>query len=130
MFEFLVLVLIYWTVLIACGLVYLTLSSSSNWKNERTSFYTSNYLTIPWALSLVFVLSAPFIKNNTITPAIPWFVVPIVGCSIIVIGTLYWIYWFHIWPLFGYSVEHNVIVLPDGSERVEYVVCIRPLRHE
>ncbi len=109
-------------VLIALGLIHLTLSPSSTWKTERTTCHTSNYLTVPWALSLLFVLSAPFIKNNTITPTVPWFVVPTVGCSIIVIGTIYWVYWFKIWPLFGYNIEHHVEVLPDGSERVRYVV--------
>ncbi|KAK3318146.1 amino acid permease-domain-containing protein [Apodospora peruviana] len=106
--------------LIACGLICLTLSPSSDWKNERTSFHTSNYLTIPWALSLLFVLSAPFIRNNTITSTIPWYVVPTVGCSILVIGSAYWVYWLKIWPLFGYSVKHEREVLPDGSERIKY----------
>ncbi|KAK4208435.1 amino acid permease-domain-containing protein [Rhypophila decipiens] len=107
--------------LIALGLLYLTLSPTSTWKAERTSFHTSNFLTVTWALSLLFVLSAPFIKNNTITPTVPWFVVPTVGCSVVVIGTIYWAYWFKIWPLFGYNIEHHVEVLPDGSERVRYV---------
>ncbi|KAK0710634.1 amino acid/polyamine transporter I [Lasiosphaeris hirsuta] len=107
--------------MIACGLVYLTLSTERQWRRERTSFHTSNYLTIPWAVCLLYVLFAPFMQNSIITPTIPWYVVPTVGCSIFVLGTIYWVYWFRIWPLFGYSVAHEREVLPDGSERIKYV---------
>lgn len=108
--------------MIACGLVYLTQSSKREWKSERTSFHTSNYLTVPWAICLLYLLFAPFMRNNIVTPTIPWYVVPAVGCSIFALGTLYWVYWFRIWPLFGYSVVHEREVLPDGSERIKYVV--------
>ncbi|KAK4444386.1 amino acid permease-domain-containing protein [Podospora aff. communis PSN243] len=107
--------------MIACGLVYMTLSKNRGWKQERTSFHTSNYLTIPWALCLLYVLFAPFMENSILTPTIPWYVVPTVGCSIFPLGILYWVYWFRIWPLFGYSVVHEREILPDGSERIRYV---------
>ncbi|KAK4221728.1 amino acid permease-domain-containing protein [Podospora fimiseda] len=108
--------------LIACGLVYLNFSTKRGWARERTSFHTSNCLTVPWALCLLYVLFAPFMKNSIVTPTIPWYVVPTVGCSILVLGPVYWVYWFRIWPLFGYSVVHEREILPDGSERIKYVV--------
>ncbi|KAK4161326.1 amino acid transporter [Cladorrhinum sp. PSN259] len=108
--------------LIACGLVYLNLSEKRGWARERTTFHTSNCLTVSWALCLLYVLFAPFMKNSIVTPTIPWYVVPTVGCSILVLGPAYWVYWFKIWPLFGYSVVHEREILPDGSERIRYVV--------
>lgn len=109
-------------VMIACGLVYLTLSKTRDWKRERTSFHTSNHLTIPWAVCLLYALFAPFMKNSIVTPTIPWYVVPTVGSSILALGTIYWVYWFKVWPLFGFSVVHEREVLPDDSERIRYVV--------
>jgi hypothetical protein len=103
-------------------LIYLNLSDKRGWARERTSFRTSNCLTVPWALCLLYVLFAPFMKNSIVTPTIPWYVVPTVGCSILVLGPVYWVYWFRIWPLFGYSVVHEREILSDGSERIKYVV--------
>jgi hypothetical protein len=79
-------------------------------------------MTIAWVCSLLFVLIAPFLPNDRVTPTVPWFVVPTVGMSVIVIGTIYWVYWFKLWPLFGWAVEAEIETLPDGSERVKYSV--------
>lgn len=117
------------TALIGSGLVYLALSPRSGWKTERTSFHTSPLLTILWVFSLLFVLIAPFVPNNRVTPTIPWFVVPTVGCSVVAIGTLYWFYWFKLWPMLGWAVETDKEVLPDGSERVKYSVGLSRLPH-
>lgn len=108
--------------LIGSGLVYLVLSPSSNWVAQRTSFHTSPIATIAWAISLLFLLIAPFIPNQRVTPTIPWYVVPTVGISVIALATVYWFYWFKLWPMFGWSVETRIETLPDGSERVRYEV--------
>ncbi|KAI0171910.1 amino acid transporter [Hypoxylon sp. FL1284] len=108
--------------LIGVGLVYLVLSPGSSWKAQRTSFRTSPVLTIGWVCSLLFVLIAPFLPNNRVTPTIPWYVVPTVGMSVIAIGTVYWFCWFRLWPMLGWAIEAEVRTLPDGSERVRYSV--------
>ncbi|KAI3322954.1 amino acid transporter [Xylariaceae sp. AK1471] len=107
-------------ILIGVGLVYLVLSPSSNWVAQRTSLHTSPIATIAWVLSLLFILIAPFIPNDRVTPTIPWYVFPTVGISVIALATAYWFYWFKLWPLFGWAVETKIEPLPDGSERVKY----------
>jgi hypothetical protein len=110
-------------VLVGVGLLYLTLGSRSDWKNERTSLHAWPPTTIFWVISLVFVLFAPFIKNTTLTPTIPWYVIPTIGCSMLVAGTIYWLMWGKVIPaLLGYKIEPVKQVLADGSEVIKYIV--------
>lgn len=46
------------------------------------------------------------------------------------IGTVYWLVWAKLLPLLGFHIQHEVIQLPDGSERVRYVVSSRRLAPE
>ncbi|KAH7066104.1 amino acid permease-domain-containing protein [Paraphoma chrysanthemicola] len=108
--------------LVGVGLMYRTMSSTSDWKHERTSFHAWPPTTIFWVCSLLFVLFAPFIKNTTLTPTIPWYVVPTVGCCMFVVGALYWLMWAKVLPaLLGYKDEPQKEVLADGSEVIKYV---------
>ncbi|KAF2746086.1 amino acid transporter [Sporormia fimetaria CBS 119925] len=108
--------------LVGIGLLYLTFGSSSDWKAERTSLHAWPPTTVFWIISLLFVLLAPFMKNTTLTPTIPWYVVPTVGCCMLVAGTLYWVMWAKVLPaLMGYRIEPHKQVLADGSEVIKYV---------
>ncbi len=109
-------------VLIGAGLLYLTFSKTENWRSERTKLHAWPLTTIFWLCSLAFVIIAPFFRNTTVTPQIPWYIVPTIGTSILVIGPFYWFLWARVWPRFGYAIEHEVKELPDGSEVVKYVV--------
>ena len=109
-------------VFIGCGLLYLTFSQTQNWAAERRGFRAWPPLVAFWVASLLFVNITPFFQNTTVTPAIPWYVLPTVGSSILVLGPLYWFGWARVWPLFGYAIEHQVEQLPDGSEVVRYMV--------
>lgn len=104
---------------LACGLIYLNFTPSERWAEQRTTFRSSPLLTIFWILSLLFVLGAPFIPNN-LNASIPHYVVPALGTSMLGIGTVYWVIWAKLLPLMGFHIQHEIVQMPDGSERVKY----------
>jgi hypothetical protein len=108
-------------VFLACGLLYLNFTPSERWAEQRTTFHSTPLLTIFWILSLLFVLGAPFTPNNLI-PAIPFYVVPALGTSMLGIGTVYWLIWAKLLPAMGFDIQHEIVQMPDGSERVKYKV--------
>ena len=55
---------------------------------------------------------------------IPWYTVPVLGTGMLGVGTIYWCVWAKLLPAMGYRILHEVEVLPDGSERVRYVVSM------
>jgi phosphatidylinositol 4-kinase len=109
------------TVFLACGLIYLNFTPSERWAEQRTTFRSSPVLTIFWILSLLFVLGAPFMPNSP-SAAIPYYVVPALGTSMLGIGTVYWVIWAKLLPLMGFHIQHEIVQMPDGSERVKYKV--------
>ncbi|KAK5663901.1 hypothetical protein OQA88_112 [Cercophora sp. LCS_1] len=106
-------------VFLAIGLLYLNFTPSERWAEQRTTFHSSPILTIFWILSLLFTLGASFIPNKSI-PAIPYFVVPALGTSMLGIGTVYWLIWAKLLPMMGFHIQHEIVQMPDGSERVKY----------
>ncbi|KAK4135481.1 amino acid transporter [Trichocladium antarcticum] len=106
-------------VFLAVGLVYLNFAPSERWAEQRTTFRSSPLLTIFWIISLLFVQAAPFIPN-TFLRNIPFYVVPTFGTSLLAIGTAYWLVWAKLLPAFGYHIQHEIVQMPDGSERVKY----------
>ena len=110
-------------VFLGVGLLYLTFTPSERWAEQRTSFRNIPILTVFWLLSLVFTLAAPFIPNTSFLTSIPFYVVPVLGTSLLAIGLAYWFLWAKILPLMGFHILHEVVQLPDGSERVKYTVC-------
>ena len=108
------------------GLLYLTFTPSERWAEQRTSFRNIPILTVFWLLSLLFTLAAPFIPNTSFLTSIPFYVVPVLGTSLLGIGLAYWFLWAKILPLMGFHILHEVVQLPDGSERVKYTVRLPP----
>jgi amino acid transporter len=106
---------------LAVGLVYLNFAPSERWAEQRTTFRSSPLLTIFWIVSLLFVQVAPFIENDFLK-YVPYFVFPTLGTSLLVIGTGYWFVWAKVLPAFGYHIQHEIVQMPDGSERVKYKV--------
>ncbi|KAK1756237.1 phosphatidylinositol 4-kinase-like protein [Echria macrotheca] len=106
-------------IFLALGLLYLNFTPSENWAAQRTTFRSSPILTIFWILSLLFVVAAPFIPNNLIS-AIPYYVVPVLGTGMLGIGVIYWLVWAKLLPLMGFDIQHEIVQMPDGSERVKY----------
>ncbi|TLD33655.1 hypothetical protein PspLS_00386 [Pyricularia sp. CBS 133598] len=106
--------------LIGVGLLYLTFKVSEGWREQRTTFRSYPLLTIFWIISLLYSVGAPFAPNRMIN-AVPFWVVPTLGTSMLAIGVAYWMVWANLMPLIGFQIQHEVIQLPDGSERVKYV---------
>jgi phosphatidylinositol 4-kinase len=111
-------------VFLGIGLLYLTWTPSERWKEQRTTFKSFPILTIFWIMSLLYVIAAPFIPN-TLPPAVPFYVVPTLGTSLLAIGTAYWVFWAKMLPMFGFHIQHEIEQLPDGSERVRYIVSLK-----
>lgn len=110
-------------VFLAIGLVYLNFAPSERWAEQRTTFRSSPLLTIFWIVSLLFVQVAPFIENNFLK-RVPYYVFPTLGTSLLGIGTGYWLVWAKLLPAFGYHIQHEIVQMPDGSERVKYKVSL------
>lgn len=108
-------------VLLAAGLVYLNFAPSERWAEQRTTFRSSPLLTIFWLVSLLFVQATLFIRNDFLG-SVPYYVVPTLGTSLLAIGTAYWVVWAKVLPAMGYSIQHEIVQMPDGSERVKYKV--------
>jgi len=106
---------------LAIGLLYLNFASSERWAEQRTTFRSSPLLTLFWILGLLFSLSAPFVPN-TLGGNVPFFVVPTLGTSMLAIGAAYWLIWAKVLPAFGFQIQHEIVQMPDGSERVKYKV--------
>ncbi|KAL2168826.1 hypothetical protein VTG60DRAFT_6796 [Thermothelomyces hinnuleus] len=104
---------------LALGLVYLSFAPSERWAEQRTNFRSSPLLTIFWIVALLFVQAAPFIENDFLQN-VPYYVFPMLGTSLLVIGTGYWLVWAKVLPAFGYQIQHEIVQMPDGSERVKY----------
>jgi hypothetical protein len=64
---------------------------------------------------------APFIENEFLQ-GVQYYVFPTLGTSLLVIGTAYWLVWAKLLPAFGYHIQHEIVQMPDGSERVKYKV--------
>lgn len=86
-------------------------------------------MTIFWTVSLLFVQASPFIPNRFLD-TVPFYVVPTLGTSLLALGTLYWLVWAKVLPAFGYDIQHEIVQMPDGSERVKYKVGFQKLSLE
>lgn len=106
-------------VFLGVGLVYLNFTPSERWAEQRTKVHISPMLVLLWIVSLLYVLAAPFIPNN-LSGAVKFFVVPTLGTSLLVIGIGYWLVWAKMLPAFGFHIQHEIVQMPDGSERVKY----------
>ncbi|KAH6624242.1 phosphatidylinositol 4-kinase-like protein [Chaetomium sp. MPI-SDFR-AT-0129] len=106
---------------LAVGLLYLNYAPSERWTEQRTTFRSSPVLTIFWTLALLFVQVAPFIENNFLSH-VKYYVFPTLGTSLLAIGTIYWLVWAKLLPALGYHIQHEIVQMPDGSERVKYKV--------
>lgn len=107
------------------GLIYLNFAPSEGWAEQRTTFRSSPILTIFWTLALLFVQVAPFIENGFLVH-VKYYVFPTLGTSLLAIGTIYWLIWAKLLPALGYHIQHEIVQMPDGSERVKYKVRLVP----
>ncbi|AEO68996.1 uncharacterized protein THITE_155652 [Thermothielavioides terrestris NRRL 8126] len=72
-----------------------------------------------WGRSPRMSHAAPFIPNYFLVN-VQFCVVPTLGTSLLAIGTVYWFVWARVLPAFGHHIQHEIIQMLDGSERVKY----------
>ena len=106
---------------VGAGLIYLHI----NRKNEGWTSPWKSYIPITaiFVLSNAFLTIVPFIPPNGDWNAdgYPYYVFPVVGWGVLLIGGTYWIGWTKIWPrLGGYRIVAERVIEPDGSEVVRY----------
>lgn len=103
--------------LVACGFVYLRLNPRENW---------SSPLRVPLLVLAVYaahhclVVAMPLASRQDGSAMPPW-LAPVIGLSILGVGVFYWVVWAKILPrVRGYRVEACRIAEEDGSEMVEF----------
>ncbi|PVG03930.1 amino acid transporter [Serendipita vermifera] len=105
---------------VAGGLIYLHWKKSENWSSPWYSFDGFNLI---YLLSNVFLAIVPFIppKNGNET-SYPYYVFPIVGVGVLILGIAYWTLWVKILPrIGGYKiVSERKIDEQTGGEVVRY----------
>lgn len=80
-------------------------------------------ISVLYLLANVFLAIVPFIPPNGDWNAegYPYFVFPVVGVGVLLLGAVYWVCWSKLWPAVGgYRVEAHRIVEDDGKEVVRY----------
>jgi hypothetical protein len=80
-------------------------------------------------LSNAFLTVVPFIppNNGWNAEGYPYYVFPVVGLGVLLLGAVYWALWTKVWPkLGGYRIEAVRSVESDGSEIVRYLKIKNP----
>lgn len=109
------------------GLVYLNFMFLECWVEQRIIFWSLFLLMIFWMVLLLFVQVVMFILNQVfMMERLLYYVVFMLGMSLLVIGMVYWLIWVKVLFVFGYYIQYEIVQMFDGSERVKYKVsCLR-----
>lgn len=102
------------------GLIYLHYKKSENWTSP---WHTYLPISVLYLLANVFLAVVPFVPPNGDWNAqgYPYFVFPVVGVGVLILGGVYWACWSKLWPAIGgYKIEAHRIVQEDGTEVVRY----------
>lgn len=106
---------------VAAGLIYLQYKKSENWTSP---FHTFLPVTVLYLLANMFLAIVPFIPpDGAIDPdGYPYYVYPIVGVGVLLLGVVYWFLWTRVWPnIGGYRiVAERFVSEVDGHEVVRY----------
>ncbi|KAI1432538.1 amino acid transporter [Xylaria sp. CBS 124048] len=105
---------------VCAGLIYLQFNKSENWSSP---WHTYLPITLLYLAANIFLAFSPFIPPTGSWNAngYPFYVFPIVGISVLLLGAFYWACWTKIWPAIGgYKIVAERIVDEDGVEVVRY----------
>jgi hypothetical protein len=106
---------------VGAGLIYLQWKKSENWSSP---WHTYLPVSVVYLLSNVFLALVPFIPpvGDWDAEGYPYFVFPVVGVGVLLLGVVYWVCWTKIWPAIGgYRIEAQRVVGDDGEEVVRYI---------
>jgi amino acid transporter len=106
---------------VAAGLIYLHYRKSERWTSP---WHTYLPIIVLYFLANVFLALVPFIPpdGDWNAEGYPYYVFPVVGVGVLLLGAFYWLCWTKIWPrIGGYKVVAERHVADDGAEVVRYV---------
>lgn len=105
---------------VAAGLIYLHYNKSEQWTSP---WHTYLPIAVLFLLSNVFLALVPFIppEGDWNADGYPYYVFPVVGVGVLLLGGIYWVCWTKIWPAVGgYKVVAERIEDEEGNEVVRY----------
>lgn len=105
---------------VAGGLIYLHYNKKENW---TSGWHTYLPITLVFLLSNVFLVIVPFIPPDGDWDAdgYPYYVFPVVGVAVLLLGAVYWLLWTKFWPaVMGHKVVSERIIDDDGVEVIRY----------
>lgn len=105
---------------VAGGLLYLHYTPSEKWTSP---WHTYLPIIIIFLFSNVFLAIVPFIPpTGAADPnGYPYYIFPVVGVGVLLLGVVYWAGWTKILPrVGGYKVVVEREVLEDGAEAVRF----------
>ncbi|RPA75182.1 amino acid permease [Ascobolus immersus RN42] len=104
---------------VAAGLLYLHWNrEKEQWQSPWKSYWP---ITLIYFLMNVFLCIVPFIPPEKQTTSYPYYVFPVVGVSVLLLGATYWLFWKIIMPrLGGYKIVSERQILENGAEVVRY----------
>lgn len=103
---------------VAAGLIYLHYSPTEGWSSPWHSYLPINVL---YLLGNIFLAIVPFIPPDERGTTYPYYVFPVVGVSVLILGGFYWVVWKVVLPrVGGYRIVAERTVLEGGAEVVRY----------
>ncbi|KAK3688786.1 amino acid/polyamine transporter I [Podospora appendiculata] len=105
---------------VGAGLIYLHYAKSENW---TSGWHTPLPVLVIFTLLNAFLALVPFIppEGDWNAEGYPYYVFPVVGCSVLLLGALYWALWTKFWPwVRGHKVVAERIISEDGTEVIRY----------
>lgn len=107
-------------IFVAAGLIYLHYKKSENWSSP---WHTYLPIAVLFLLSNVFLTAVPFIPpdGDWNADGYPYYIFPVVGWGVLILGAVYWVGWTQIWPrIGGYKIVAERTVDETGVEVVRY----------
>jgi hypothetical protein len=110
---------------VAAGLLYLRFQKSESWSSPFRAWLP---VVVFFLLSNAFLAIVPFVPPPITAQAgtdedsgYPYYIFPVVGISVLLMGVAYWAVWKKVAPrLGGYTLEAQTVVDEDGTESVRY----------
>jgi amino acid transporter len=106
---------------VTAGLIYLQFKKSENWSSPWHTFLP---ISIVYFCANAFLAVVPFIPptGSWTADGYPYYIFPIVGVGVLLLGAVYWAFWTKVFPHFGgYRVESQRSFDESGAEVVRYV---------
>ncbi|KAI6782611.1 High-affinity methionine permease-like protein [Emericellopsis cladophorae] len=105
---------------VGAGLIYLQWSKTENWSSP---WHTYLPISILWLLSNIFLVLVPFLppQGSWTADGYPYYIFPVVGCGVLLLGVVYWVGWTKVFPrIGGYKVVAERTFDEGGTEMVRY----------